>query len=58
MGIPFHNLKSLIQTTFSVEEAIARGLWINIVPPPDSKGKRPVGSSSRSKEVNTISYQH
>ena len=26
VGIPFQDLKSLVHTTFSVEEAIARGL--------------------------------
>ncbi|RVX07605.1 hypothetical protein CK203_025196 [Vitis vinifera] len=31
----------------SVEEAITRGLWIDIAPFPDSKGKKSVGSSSR-----------
>ncbi|RVW87033.1 hypothetical protein CK203_048351 [Vitis vinifera] len=40
------------------EEAIARGLWTNTAHSPDSKGKRPVGSSSRSGEVNGISYWH
>ena len=58
VGIPFQDLRSLVQAAFSVEEAIARGLWTNIVPFPDSKGKRIVGSSSRSGEVDTISYQH
>ena len=46
MGIPFQDHKSLVKTTFSVEEAIAQGLWIDIVPFPNSKGKNPVGSSS------------
>ena len=46
VGIPFQDLKSLVKTTFSVEEAIAQGLWIDIVPFPNSKGKNPVGSSS------------
>ncbi|WKA06806.1 hypothetical protein VitviT2T_024687 [Vitis vinifera] len=58
VGIPFQDLKSLVHAAFSVEEAIARGLWTNIAPFPDSKGKKLVGSSSRSGEVDTISYQH
>ena len=58
VDIPFQDLKSLVHATFNVEEAIARGLWTNTAHSPDSKGKRPVGSSSRSGEVNGISYWH
>ena len=57
VGIPFQDLKSLVKTTFSVEEAIARGLWIDIVPFPNNKGKNPVGSFNRSKDVDAINYQ-
>ncbi|RVW90935.1 hypothetical protein CK203_044187 [Vitis vinifera] len=39
MGIPFQDLKSLVQAAFSVEEAIARGLWIDATPSPNSKGR-------------------
>ncbi|KAL6338138.1 hypothetical protein AAG906_012833 [Vitis piasezkii] len=52
------DLKSLVHATFSVEEAIAQGLWTNTVHFPDSKGKKLVGSSSRSREVGVIIYQH
>ncbi|KAL6323841.1 hypothetical protein AAG906_005836 [Vitis piasezkii] len=52
------DLKNLVHAAFSVEEAIVQGLWTDIAPSPDSKGKKPVGSSSRSGEVDTISYQH
>ena len=58
VGIPFQDLRSLVQAAFSVEEAIARGLWTNATPFPDSKGKKPFGSSSRPREVGAISYQH
>ena len=58
VGIPFQALKSLVHATFSVEEAIARGLWIDIDPSPDSKGKKLFGFCSRTGEVDTISYQH
>ena len=58
VGIPFQDLKSLVHATFSVKEAIAQGLWTDTTPSPDSKGKKPIGSSSRSGEVGTISYQH
>ena len=57
MGIPFQDLKSLVHA-ISVEESIARGLWTYTTPSPNSKGKKPVGSSSRSGEVDTISCQH
>ena len=58
MGIPFQDLKSLVQAAFGVEEAIARGLWTYIVHSLDSKGKKQFGSFSRSREVGAISYQH
>ena len=58
VGIPFQDLKSLVHAAFSVEEAIARRLWTDTAHFPDSKGKKMVGSSSRSGEVDTISYQH
>ena len=56
MGISFQDLKSLVHAAFSVEEAIAQGLWIDTTLFPDSKGKKLVGSSSRFGEVDTISY--
>ena len=58
MGIPFQDLKSLVHAAFSIEEVIAQGLWTDTAPSPDSKGKKSIGSSSRSGEVGTISYQH
>ena len=58
MGIPFQDLKSLVQAAFSVEEAIARGLWTYIVHSPNSKGKKQFGSFNRSRDVGAISYQH
>ena len=58
VGIPFQDLKSLIHAAFNVEEAIARGLWTDTTLFPDNKGKKPIGSSSRFKEVGVISYQH
>ncbi|KAL6336623.1 hypothetical protein AAG906_035937 [Vitis piasezkii] len=44
----------LVHVAFSVEEAIARGLWTDIAHSPDSNGKKSVGSSSRSGKVGTI----
>ncbi|XP_034708924.1 uncharacterized protein LOC117931969 [Vitis riparia] len=58
VGVPFQDLRSLVQATFSVEEAIARGLWTDVTPSPDSKGKKPIGSFGRSREVGAISYQY
>ncbi|RVW54025.1 hypothetical protein CK203_112991 [Vitis vinifera] len=58
VGIPFQDLRSLVQAAFSVEEAIARGLWTDTTPSPDSKGKKLIGPFSRSGEVGAISYQH
>eukprot|EP00261_Vitis_vinifera_P017496 XP_010647210.1 PREDICTED: uncharacterized protein LOC104878456 [Vitis vinifera] len=50
VGIPFQDLRSLVHAAFSVEEAMARGLWTDTATSPDSKGKRPIGSSTRSGE--------
>ena len=58
VGIPFQDLKSLVHAVFSVEEAIARGLWTDTTPSSNSKGKNPIGPFSRYGEVDTISYQH
>ena len=58
VGIPFQDLKSLVHAAFSVEEAIAQGLWTYIAHFPDNKGKKLVRSSSRFGKVDTISYQH
>ena len=58
MGILIQDLKNLIHATSNVEELIARGLWTDTAPSPESKGKKSIGSSSKSKEVDTISYQH
>ena len=58
VGIPFQDLRSLVQAAFSVEEAIARGLWTDTTPSPDSKGKKLIGPLTRSGEAGAISYQH
>ncbi|RVW61054.1 hypothetical protein CK203_045842 [Vitis vinifera] len=58
VGIPFQDLRSLVQAAFSVEEAIARGLWTDTTSSPDSKGKKLIGPLGRSGEVGAISYQH
>ncbi|KAL6319802.1 hypothetical protein AAG906_036864 [Vitis piasezkii] len=50
LGIPVQDLKSLVHTAFSVEVAIARGLWADIAHSLDSKGNKSIGSSSRSGE--------
>ncbi|KAJ9683815.1 hypothetical protein PVL29_016354 [Vitis rotundifolia] len=58
VGVSFQDLKSLVHAAFSVEEAIARGLWTDTTPSPDSKGKKSIGPFTRSGEVGAISYQH
>ncbi|KAJ9680280.1 hypothetical protein PVL29_019559 [Vitis rotundifolia] len=58
VGILFQDLKSLVHAAFSVEEVIARGLWIDTASSPDSKGKKPIGPFTKSGEVGTVSYQH
>ncbi|RVW71181.1 hypothetical protein CK203_054414 [Vitis vinifera] len=47
VGIQFQDLRSLVHAAFSVEEAIAQGLWTYIATSLDSKGKKPIGSPSR-----------
>ncbi|XP_019072550.1 uncharacterized protein LOC104877556 [Vitis vinifera] len=58
VGIPFQDVRSLVHAAFSVEEAMARGLWTDTVTSPDSKGKKLIGPLTRSGEVGAISYQH
>ena len=58
VGIPFQDIKSLVHAAFSGQEAIAQGLWTDTAHFPNSKGKKLVGLSSRSGEVDTINYQH
>nr|CAN62597.1 hypothetical protein VITISV_041531 [Vitis vinifera] len=50
VGIPFQDLRSLVHGAFSVEEAMARGLWTDTTPSPDSKGKKLIGPLTRSGE--------
>ena len=58
VGIPFQDLRSLVHAAFSVEEAMARGIWTDTAHFPDSNRKKSVESSSRFGEVDTISYQY
>ncbi|RVW67287.1 hypothetical protein CK203_065055 [Vitis vinifera] len=58
VGIPFQDLRSLVHAAFSVEEAMARGLWTDTATSPDSKGKKLIGPLTRSGEVGAISYRH
>ena len=46
-----------MEVAFSVEDAIARGLWLDDTFCHDIKGKNPVGPFiGRSREVSSISY--
>ncbi|KAJ9705880.1 hypothetical protein PVL29_003809 [Vitis rotundifolia] len=47
-----------LHAIFSVEDAIARGLWTDTAPSLFSKGKNPIRPFVRSGEVDAISYQH
>ena len=58
VGIQFQDLRSLVHAAFSVEKAIAQGLWTDIATSLDSKGKKSIGSPSRFGKVGVISYQH
>ncbi|KAJ9686946.1 hypothetical protein PVL29_015692 [Vitis rotundifolia] len=50
VGVPFQDLKSLVHAAFSVKEAIARGLWTDTTPSPNSKGKKSIRPFTRSGE--------
>ena len=57
IGIPFQDLRSLFQATFSVEDVIACGMWSEDASSLDSKEKKPMGSySGRFGDVNIINY--
>ena len=58
VGISFQNLKSFVQATFSIGEGIAQGLWTYTTLSLNSKGKKPIRSSSRSREISIISYKY
>ena len=58
VGISFQNLKSFVQATFSIGEGIAQGLWTYTTLSLNSKGKKPIRSSSRSREIGIISYKY
>ncbi|KAL6322943.1 hypothetical protein AAG906_022781 [Vitis piasezkii] len=51
------DLRSLVHAAFSVEEAIARGLWTDTTPSPDSKGKKLIGPFSRSGELLSLFHR-
>lgn len=58
VGIHFQDFRSQVKVTFSIENGISRCLWTNTTPSQDCKGKKPIGSLGRLKEVNTINHQH
>ncbi|RVW96989.1 hypothetical protein CK203_032300 [Vitis vinifera] len=57
-GVPFHDFRSLVQALFDVEDGISRGLWSDIIPSPDTKEKRVVGSSESYGGVCSADFQH
>ena len=52
MGFSQTDFGSLVQALYSIEDGIARGLWVDSFSS-DSKGKK-VGSGSRPSDVSTI----
>ena len=57
-GVHFQDFRSLVQALFDVDDGISRGLWSDITPSPDSKGKRVVGSSESYGGMYFVSFQH
>ncbi|KAL6323732.1 hypothetical protein AAG906_002200 [Vitis piasezkii] len=57
-GVPFQDFRSLVQALFDVDDGISRGLWSNIIPSPDTEGKRVGGSSESYGGVCSADFQH
>lgn len=57
-GVPFQDFRSLVQALIDVDDGISRGLWSDIIPSSDTKGKG-VGRSSESYgDVCSADFQH
>ncbi|RVW81513.1 hypothetical protein CK203_051872 [Vitis vinifera] len=57
-GVPFQDFRSLVQALFDVDDGISRGLWLDIIPSPDTEGKGVVGSSESYGGVCSADFQH
>ena len=54
----FQDFRSLVQALFDVDGGISRGLWSDITPSPNNKGKGVVGSSDSYGGVCYVGFQH
>ncbi|RVW70637.1 hypothetical protein CK203_056497 [Vitis vinifera] len=57
-GVPFQDSRSLVQALFDVDDGISRGLWSDIIPSPDTEGKRVGGSSESYGDICSADFQH
>nr|CAN77280.1 hypothetical protein VITISV_018407 [Vitis vinifera] len=57
-GVPFQDFRSLVQALFDVDDGISRGLWSDIIPSPDTEGKRVGGSSEGYGDICSADFQH
>ncbi|RVW78758.1 hypothetical protein CK203_059330 [Vitis vinifera] len=58
MRVPFQDFRSLVQALFDVDDGISRGLWSDIIPSPDTEGKRVGGSSEGYGDICSADFQH
>nr|CAN68507.1 hypothetical protein VITISV_011339 [Vitis vinifera] len=56
--VPFQDFRSLVQALFDVDDGISRGLWSDIIPSPDTEGKRVGGSSEGYGDICSADFQH
>ncbi|RVW98869.1 hypothetical protein CK203_033828 [Vitis vinifera] len=57
-GVPFQDFRSLVQALFDVDDGISRGLWSDIIPSPDTEGKKVGGSSEDYGDICSTDFQH
>ncbi|RVW35109.1 hypothetical protein CK203_085922 [Vitis vinifera] len=57
-GVPFQDFRSLVQALFDVDDGLSRGLWSDIIPSPDTEGKRVGGSSESYGGICSADFQH
>ncbi|RVW62355.1 hypothetical protein CK203_062893 [Vitis vinifera] len=57
-GVPFQDFRSLVQALIDVDDGISRGLWSDIIPSPDTEGKRVGGSSEGYGDICSADFQH
>lgn len=57
-GVPFQDFRSLVQALFDADDGISRGLWSDIIPSPDTEGKKVGGSSEGYGDICSADFQH